>query len=145
MADNSNTEIPAGNQTAWDSLMDLFLAAEKVAEGYENNEFKPLWQDLIKIWPSYPGGCQHERAAIERWSDESGYNKVSDRLTALVDQRCVREDALMNYPAPGLEALQWKLDKIFETENDSDFIPAWSRGYVKQTIADYRRLLKEVG
>jgi hypothetical protein len=51
--------------------------------------------------------------------------------------------ALMDMPAPHLAALRWKLDQAitFESDEDDEYMEAWSRSYVRQTIADYRRLL----
>ena len=51
------------------------------------------------------------------------------------------EAALMDLPAPDLAALRWKLDQTLRIDGDST--PCWSAEYVRQTVADFRRLCGE--
>ena len=68
---------------------------------------------------------------------------ASEMSTMSGDALAAAESALMELPAPNLAALRWKLDHILEPDSGSDETPGWSMGYVRQTIADYRRLLGE--
>jgi len=52
--------------------------------------------------------------------------------------------ALLDMPAPELSALRWKLDHVITFEGDvgdDEYMESWSRDYVEQAIADYKRLL----
>lgn len=52
------------------------------------------------------------------------------------------EGDLMAMPAPNRAALRWKLDHLMD-DNDGEWMASHSVGYVRQTMADYRRLLAD--
>ncbi len=126
MATELNTGTPAGNQTAWDSLMEMFLAAKAVADKFDEEEFRPLYKKHESIWADFPLKCAEARAASKRWSEITGYDTAADRLDELIDVACDRENALMAYPAPGMQALLWKLEKVFESDDGGHSISCWS-------------------
>lgn len=80
-------------------------------------------------------------AAQKRWDKQSGYDKVVDEFQGRIDVMCERADALMGFPAPNLQALCWKLEKVLEPEDSHDSTPCWNKSYVRQTVEDFRRLL----
>jgi hypothetical protein len=58
------------------------------------------------------------------------------------EEESAARTVLLNMPAPDLVALRWKLDHIITFEGiEDEYMEAWSRAYVRQTIADYHRLL----
>jgi len=59
-----------------------------------------------------------------------------------VEQAFDAGEAAMAMPAPDLEALRWKLTRIFEPDDfEPEFTPSWRREYLAQTFADIDRLL----
>lgn len=50
------------------------------------------------------------------------------------------EARLLNLPAPDNAALRWKLDRVLEAHPETGLKP-WAASHLRQTIADYRRLL----
>lgn len=141
MATAPNTLTPAGNQTAWDSLMELYLAARDEFDRYREQTFNPLADKAKRIWPKMPIRCPETLEAYKKWTDESGYDRAADKLDALCEVFGDREDALMAYPAPGPDALLWKLDRVLEPEDGTESTPCWDMRYVRQTVEDYRRIL----
>lgn len=61
------------------------------------------------------------------------------------DESQAAKAALLDTPAPNLAALRWKLEQIitFTDDDDEEFMDAWAKKLVVQTIADYKRLLPE--
>ena len=81
------------------------------------------------------------RAAEAHHDQETGMDVADQRWEALGERVNDAEAALMDLPAPDLAALRWKLDQALRIDGDST--PCWSAEYVRQTIADYRRLCGE--
>ncbi len=52
---------------------------------------------------------------------------------------------IMAMPAPDNAALIWKLDYILEPNDKNDSTPSWSKDFIEQAVADYRRILTEGG
>lgn len=73
--------------------------------------------------------------------------KVLEGLCGLsADEEDEAEKALLEMPAPHLAALRWKLDNVItfdDADDDDEFMAAWARRRVAQTIADYKRLLPD--
>lgn len=72
-----------------------------------------------------------------------GYDQAGDECERTSEAAFDAEKALINSPAPDLEALHLKLEILFgpeATENDGS-IPCWTASYVSPVIADWRRLL----
>lgn len=66
---------------------------------------------------------------------------IGRRMDDLGDRLTEAEGILMALPAPDAAALRWKMEYVFEA--DEEAMPAWSMGQLRQTIADFRRLLPE--
>jgi hypothetical protein len=80
------------------------------------------------------------RDAEARNDRDTGMAEADERYEAFGEAIADAESALMDIPAPDLEALRWKLDQLLEP-NSEHSTAAWSRDYVAQTVADYHRLL----
>ena len=115
------------------------------------------WSDFLasegKLWWSGDPERRKERyrAALDsvqafrdaeaRHDRETGMDKADQRWEELGERVSDAEAALMNLPAPDLAALRWKLDQALRIDGDST--PCWSAEYVRQTVADFRRLCGE--
>lgn len=85
---------------------------------------------------------QAYRDADEAHRRTSGMDAADDRIDELCTADADAECELMNMPAPHRAALRWKLDRIFEPDGETlETMPAWSGDFIRQTIADYQRLL----
>ena len=111
--------------------------------------------DAGKMWidPKYPDvverfaqqrqlaeAADERDGAIRAIRDGFGMDADDEEAERLGEALAEAEGALMELPAPDRVALRWKLDKLFEPEA-GDSTPCWSMDYVRQTIADYQRLL----
>lgn len=83
------------------------------------------WSAFVATAPDHP-----DRALRATLVDQS-----SDELAAA-------RRGLLDMPAPDHASLRWKLDQVLVFEDDDeDYTAAWSKAYVLQTMADYKRLL----
>ena len=131
-----------------------FTNRDHVARTLDLNK---AWHDFLasegKTWFSrQPEVCKARyRAALDsvrafrdaeaRHDRESGMEEADERWEELGKRVNEAESALMHMPAPDLAALRWKLDQALMIEGDS--ICPWSADYVRQTVADFRRLCGE--
>lgn len=81
-----------------------------------------------------------DAAMAQMIAANSAYEASEDEPNGLCDAWADAERRLMDMPAPDRAALRWKLDHIFG-DNDGEWQAQYSVGYVRQTVADYRRLL----
>ncbi|WP_333837373.1 hypothetical protein [Novosphingobium sp.] len=77
--------------------------------------------------------------AMDRSS--AAWAQANDELEALVETFSDAEIALLDTPAPDRIALQWKLDRILDGGINGPWTESYSADYIRQTVADYRRLL----
>lgn len=99
------------------------------------------YEDLPGI-PEHMEACRELVEAAEareqqlRAIDQKlGRTAASERYDAAVDRLCEAKDRLIAMPAPDGDALFWKLDYLFFSEN------YWQKDFVGQTVEDARRLL----
>ena len=136
---------PATNRTIWDATMRRYLDAVARSNDYDRRVWTPAY-DAERAFEKRHGIAHGQpdywdrRKELLAKSDFAMPEDVSNEYERLITAQCTEEDALMVMPAPDGGALQWKLDKLLEPENDGG-TPCWSRDYVQQTVADYRRLL----
>lgn len=116
----TDTQEPAIciDSAAWGAAMMRFRMAEL--------RFENEWSAFVALDNDHEDR-PHWVTLIDQSSDELG----------------AARKALLNMPAPHQSALRWKLDQVitFEGDEDDEFMEAWSRTFVQQTINDYRRLL----
>lgn len=106
---------------AWDGTMARYLAAKADEEAYD-----------AKVWhPAYKANEADPSTAIP--------DDVNTEMERLQGIRYDLRNDLMKLPAPGAEALHWKLAIVLEDDGGS--IQCWSMSFLEQTIADYRRIL----
>jgi hypothetical protein len=79
------------------------------------------------------------RAERERINRKYRYEQLSAENERLCDVFADAERALMNMPAPHLQALRWKLDQVIVIENGE--MTSWTTQWVAQTQRDIQRLL----
>lgn len=115
-------DVPKIGRQEWNAAMARYQAARARADHYEENVYR----------------------VAERIADLEG-GRVSPHIgnedDRLRDLESDADQALMNMPAPDLQALRWKLDRALTIEDGT--LAEWGERYLRQTIADVARLLGE--
>lgn len=112
----------ASSLSAWDRATADYLAAKSQADAFTAAHYDPHY---------------------ERWDADRNHAipaHIDNEMQPHDDRVGDRETALMKMPAPNGAALRWKLDRALHVDF-GEATSAWSEEYVRQTIADYRRLL----
>ncbi len=85
------------------------------------------------------GTLRDYHAAKRRNRERFGIDAAYERSVALDEAVSEAIDVLIELPAPDADALQWKLQYLFEPNRDGD-AAGWTHSYIKQTLADAVRL-----
>ena len=115
------TALAMPSAAQWDATMRRYLDAKAATDRY-----------LEQVWrPAYNRRSPGTHSLADRIENEA------ERLS---DAEHAAHDMLIGMPAPNRAAVRWKLDYLLGTDHDG-YNSAWSESYIRQTIADYRRLL----
>ena len=108
--------VSASSRSAWDTAMARYRAASAAHASYAKAVHDPVMH----------------RGTIP--------DHIAERMDALGCELSDAEDDLLDLPAPHEAALRWKIEFVMKDEGDG-FLSPWSKGAVKQTLADAARLL----
>ena len=112
---------------------------------FANGSPSVAWDKAMKYHLAAARACEAYGRAFDRENTKAGYkvpDHISDEYERLAVLAWESRNALMEIPAPHHAALLWKLDIILGVEPGESF-EAWNEEYLRQTVADYRRLLGE--
>jgi len=88
--------------------------------------------------------AQWDAAMARAENAKRAYLNDPDRADELCDAWSDAESDLMGIPAPDLQALRWKLDH-FMLDHNGVYHASYSVDFLRQTIADYQRLMPVQG
>lgn len=137
------------SRAAWDAALRRYTQVLTASAYFEAVEFNPAWDRerafLAEhgVKDRWPDGRAHVARLREQHPDQFVPDELDNRLEKFGTEISDAEWELMSMPAPDEQALAWKFDHILGVGSKQDSTPSWSREYVAQTIADYRRLLGE--
>jgi hypothetical protein len=78
----------------------------------------------------------------ERQCDLHGWDRLNDRMDALMDAQCEAERAALATPAPNHAAIMWKLERLFgpDARDPDDYTASWCPERVEQFFEDIRNM-----
>jgi len=138
-------EAPA-TPADWDAAMRALQEADAAYDLYRDEVWNPL-EEKHEAWMIEQGAsvAGADRVALmARHPLRDDWDRVNDHLEALAEAIADAEGVMMAMPAPSGAALRWKLDKLICDGRDDgprESTPCWSADYVRQTVADFRRIL----
>ncbi len=111
---------PALGRTEWDRAMRAYLSAKTLSDA-DNEAF--------------------ERVRLDKGISREQMQEAWDRNNKLGEKMCEALDALIEMPAPDVEALKWKFDYLFEPNREGS-AAGWDISYIQQTLDDALRLAR---
>ena len=140
---------PITDRGEWNFAMASYEAAKAHSDNYDAAHFFPAWEREQAVEEAHglvwgqPGFFEQRKALQE----QHGYqvpDGVHDEQERLVEVMCDAEHAVWQTPAPDLQALRWKLERVIDAEPEKGHgTSSWAPEYVAQTMADIARLLPE--
>jgi hypothetical protein len=102
------------------------------------------WEAAMKPYRMAKLRADNEWEAFKSLPDDhAGREVYGENADQSGEEESAAHTALFDMPAPDVVPLLWDLDHVitFESDQDGEYMIAWSRSYVRQTIADYHRML----
>lgn len=131
----------------WDRAMQRMIEAKRATYRYDAEVWDPAFRREIEFERQHgvdyrePGHHAKRLRLIDQHGNAHCIpDAVADEQERLCDAYCNAQTELMGMPAPDRAALRWKLDLLLEPDADGS-TGSWSRDYIRQTVADYQRLL----